>query len=611
MCQTLFHRGPDDQGFLQDGAAAFGMRRLSIIDLASGHQPISNEAGTIWVVFNGEIYNYRELRRRLEALGHRFRTHSDTEVIVHAYEQFGDDCVSHFNGMFALAIWDSKNRRGFLARDRIGIKPLFYSKRPTGIIFGSELKSVLASGQIGLDIDLVALDHFLALEYIPAPRTIFHEIKKLLPGCILIVDRNGSRVERYWELSPMEMPALETGYAEQLSELIRDAVRLRLISDVPLGAFLSGGIDSSAIVSYMTELASGPVQTFTIGFEDQSYDETNYARMVAEHFGTHHHEEVLKPDIASMVEPLIAHFDEPFADFSIFPTYLISAAARKKVKVVLSGDGGDEIFAGYDSYVAQSISRYYRWMPAGFRRNVLPALLNRIPPGPEKKGLLNRAKRFVEGAALPESLQHTRWMIFLSESERRMLYRPELRENLNGHSALDFLADLFGQARHFDPLAQQQVVDIRSYLAEDILTKVDRMSMAVSLEARVPLLDHRIVEFAVNLPPHLKLQGTSTKRILREVMSDRLPPAILNKPKEGFSIPIKHWLGGPLREVMMDTLAPDSIRRRGYFDAAPIQLWIQQHLSGKANHSHRLWALIVFELWHRQLNESPIHRAIR
>jgi asparagine synthase (glutamine-hydrolysing) len=392
-----------------------------------------------------------------------------------------------------------------------------------------------------------------------------------------------------------------------LRELIDDSVQMRLVSDVPLGAFLSGGIDSSTVVASMSEAVSSPIRTFSIGFEDASYNELPYAREVAAHFRTDHTEEILKPDIGTLAEQLVAHLDEPFADFSIFPTYLVSKLAQQSVKVVLSGDGGDELFGGYDTYVAQHLDRYYRWLPIWLRQRTMPALMAQIPPRQAKKGLINKVKRFVEGGALPQSLQHTRWMIFMNEGEKASLYRPDLRAALDGATLDDLLERHFKTTRSLEPLCQQQYVDIKTYLPDDILTKVDRMSMAVSLEARVPLLDHRIVEFALNLPPHMKLRGLKTKTILREAMADYLPKAILDKPKQGFSIPLKHWLRGPLKSLMTDLLSVESIRRRGYFEPQCVNNWISEHLDYRANHSHRLWALIVFELWHQQVLDERSH----
>jgi asparagine synthase (glutamine-hydrolysing) len=601
MGQVLRHRGPDEEGHWADDEAGLGVRRLSIIDLATGQQPVTNEDGTIWLVSNGEVYNYRDLRAELAKNGHVFVSQGDTEVILHAYEEYGSRCVDHMNGMFAFAAWDRARRRLFIARDRLGIKPLYYWFHRGQLVFGSELKAVIANPDVPRQLDLVALDQFLTLEYIPSPRTIFQNINKLPPGHQLILQDGALTVEPYWDVCPRELPEDEVAQVEVLTDLIRDAVRLRLVSDVPLGALLSGGIDSSTVVAFMSELSTLPVQTFSIGFDDRTYDELPYARTVAARFGTKHCEEVLQPNLAPLAERLVQHLDEPFGDFSVFPTYLVSVLARQSVKVVLSGDGGDEVFGGYETYVAQGIDRYYRRLPYWLRHKTLPMVMDRVPPQAAKKGVINKAKRFVEGGALPAPLQHTRWMIFMSDADKARLYQPDLHASLNGSGPSALLESYFRRAEQWDALAQQQYVDIKTYLVDDILTKVDRMSMAASIEARVPLLDHRIVEFALSLPPHSKLRRGRTKLILRRAMAGRLPDAVLNRPKQGFSIPLKHWLRGPLRPLMTDLLASDCVRRRGYFEPQTVNGWLSEHLEGRANHSHRLWALMVFELWHRHM----------
>jgi asparagine synthase (glutamine-hydrolysing) len=508
--------------------------------------------------------------------------------------------------MFALALWDEGRRRLFLARDRLGIKPLYYWTDGRRLAFASELKALLAWPELPADIDPVALDQYLAFEYVPSPRTIFKDICKLPAGYWLSFDDAGVRLQQYWDPAPHAPPASAEDCVAMLRELLADAVKMQMVSDVPLGAFLSGGIDSSTVVACMRRATAGPVRTFSVGFDDNSYDELPYARMVARQFGTEHHEEVLQPEIGTLVTELVGQLDEPFADFSIFPTHLVSRMARREVKVALSGDGGDELFGGYDTYRAQHADRYYRRLPAAIRQTVLPALFAQVRPRPAKKGLVNKVKRFVQGGAQPADLQHARWMIFLDAEDRDQLYTPELWAELhvaNGSSRAEAeLRKHFQRAAHLDPLAQQQYVDMKTYLVDDILTKVDRMSMSTSLEVRVPLLDHRIVEFALGLPPHLKLQRGQTKVILRAAMKDLLPEAILDKPKEGFSIPLKQWLRGPLQPLMHDLLSAASVRQRGYFSPPVVAGWIDEHLSGRANHSHRLWALMVLELWQRQLS---------
>ncbi|MDX1438232.1 MAG: asparagine synthase (glutamine-hydrolyzing), partial [Anaerolineales bacterium] len=526
MTGRLKHRGPDDDGFYQDAKAALGMRRLSIIDLETGGQPIANERNDIWVIYNGELYNFRQLRRDLEKRGHLFKTQTDTEVIIHAYEEYGDRCVEHFNGMFAIALWDTKANRLWLARDRVGIKPLYYWTDGATLVFGSELKALVSHPDVPREIDPVAVDLFLSLEYIPAPRTIYAGVRKLLPGHTLSFDPEGLRVTRYWEIPHKPIIADAESCAEQLKELLFDAVKIRLMSDVPLGAFSSGGIDSTAIIAYMDQAGAGAVKTFSIGFQDDTYNELPDAEHVAQHFGTEHHFRVLNPDILDLVEELGAYIDEPFADTSVFPTYLVSKLARESVTVVLSGDGGDELFGGYDTYVAEQLYRYYAWLPASIQRGALPAMANLVPPRPAKKGMVNKIKRMIEGGALDPALQHTRWMIFMNQADKQQLYQGDLLQALGWGSTKRLMAGYFEEAAAFDPLGQQQYVDIKTYLADDILTKVDRMSMAASLEARVPFLDHRLVEFAINLPPDLKVDGSRTKVILRRAVRDLVPERV-------------------------------------------------------------------------------------
>ena len=599
MNDSIRHRGPDDEGYYQDSQASLAMRRLSIIDLHTGQQPISNETNDIWVVYNGEIYNFKEVRSKLEQRGHKFKTRTDTEVIIHAYEEYGNECVGYFNGMFAIALWDVPNRKLFLARDRVGIKPLYYWAGQDKLVFASELKALILHPEIPRQINIQALDIFLTLEYIPAPYTIYENIFKLLPGHTLTVENGNVKTRQYWDVPYQPISKSEAECAEALSSLINEAVKIRLMSDVPLGAFLSGGIDSSTIVGYMSQNMSNPVQTFSIGFEDDTYDEVPYANAVAKHFETNHHVEILQPDIESLVKQLVPHHDEPFADTSIFPTFLVSKLARQNVTVILSGDGGDELFAGYDTYIAQKVDRYYGLLPNTLRQQILPRFAAWIPPQPVKKGLINKVKRMVEGGALNPSLQHTRWMMFLNSSEKNALYKSDLQATLKDSLTENYLGGYFKNASQFDNLAQQQYVDIKSYLADDILTKVDRMSMAASIEARVPLLDYRIVEFAMNLPPHMKLNGSRTKSILRNAVKRLVPDLVLEKPKQGFSIPMKHWLRTSLKPMMLDLLSRDSLHQHGYFDHQIVSTWIQEHLDGRVNHSHRLWSLMVFEMWRR------------
>jgi asparagine synthase (glutamine-hydrolysing) len=610
MSHTLHHRGPDSDGYFQDDFVTLGMKRLSIIDLHTGQQPITNEDGRLQLIFNGEIFNYRTLRRQLTQMGHQFRTQSDSEIIVHAYESYGRNCVTHFNGQFAFAIWDRQERTLLLARDRLGINPLYYWHDDAQFVFASELKALRQHPLVPCQLNPIALDHLLTLEYIPAPLTILQNIHKLPPAHTLFFENGKICLEKYWDIHPHPVNSSFAQASDQLNDLLDDAVKIRLQSDVPLGVFLSGGIDSSAIVASMHRSVMGqePIQTFAIGFAEASYNELPFAQQVADLFDTQHTTQTLSPDLLSLVEKLATHLDEPLADFSIFPTYLVSCLASESVKVVLSGDGGDELFAGYDTYVAQWLARGYGKLPAFLTTSLLPSLTQKLPPQPAKKGVINKIKRFVEGAALPPHLQHTRWMQFLSASDKTALYTPDFQHAIQNYSTTDTLTHHFQHAPFDSPLAQQQYVDIHTYLAHNILTKVDRMSMAASVETRVPFLDHRLVEFALNLPASYKLKHGKTKHILRHALRHRLPSNILNRPKQGFSIPLKHWLRTTLRPLLHDTLTSQSFHQLGYFQPQTINRWLAEHQAQRANHSHRLWALLIFALWHQNL-KCVTHRA--
>ncbi|MEE4310671.1 MAG: asparagine synthase (glutamine-hydrolyzing) [candidate division KSB1 bacterium] len=600
MCDSIVHRGPDDQGTYFDNNVGMGMRRLSIIDLHTGKQPISNEDGTVWIVFNGEIYNYKELRQQLVSKGHIFRTQTDTETIVHAYEEYGEDCPRKLNGMFAFAIWDKRKNIFFLARDRIGIKPLYYYFDRNRLVFGSELKTLLKTGDIPRRIDLQSLDNFLTFEYIPAPRSIFQDIKKLPPAYTLTLFNKEIKLKSYWNLNYTNNGYMESRIQGDIKSLLHDAVKIRLMSDVPLGAFLSGGIDSSTIVALMSHSMDRPVKTFSIGFEDSSYNELAYARLIARKFNTEHHEFIINPDAVDLTEKLIGILDEPFGDFSIFPTYLVSKMARDYVTVVLSGDGGDELFAGYDTYIADRLYKHYSRIPAFLRNGAIRRFSEILPPSSKKKGMINRLKRFVEGTKLPEDLRHTRWMIFLQDLEKENLYDENMKSGILEKDPYKFIRNHFNNISYLknDETSQQLYVDISTYLVDDILVKVDRMSMATSLEARVPFLDHRFVELSANIPSHLKLKGNTTKYILKKSMEEYLPKEILYRGKEGFSIPIKNWLKQELKPMLNDILAPDKLKREGFFNPAYVEQLKKEHLDGNENHSHRLWALMVFGKWY-------------
>jgi asparagine synthase (glutamine-hydrolysing) len=604
MCGIITHRGPDDEGFFVDDHIGLGMRRLSIIDLKTGDQPIHNEDQSVWIVFNGEIYNYRELKEELIKKGHRFYTFSDTEVIVHLYEEMGNDCVKKLNGMFAFAIWDSNSNTLLLARDRLGIKPLHYTIVDGRLIFGSEIKAILQHSNVKRELDFTALSDFLTFEWIPAPKTIFRGIKKLLPGHILIAENKIITTEKKWDLVFEKNIKSEGQLEKEIFERLKKSVQFRLISDVPLGAFLSGGIDSSAIVALMSMLSDDPVKTFTIGFSEESYNEVEYARQVAEHFQTEHHEKIIEPNAYDLMEKVIKNLDEPFADVSTLPTYLVSEFARKHVKVVLTGDGGDETFGGYDQYEANHMMNYYSVLPDILIQNTIPSITKRLAPSPQKKGLKNKIKRFVDGAALPKEYGHMRWMIYFTEEEKASLYHGDFSSKLQGVNSYDSVKTYFENNKGIDQLSQALYLDTKLYLVDDILTKVDRMSMANSLEARVPLLDHNFVEFVAGIPSEMKIKKGTRKYIFKRAMREILPPEILKRGKQGFSIPMKNWLRTDLKDLMEEVLSEKRINKENYFNYDYIEKLKKRHLSGKYDHWHKLWALMCFEMWHERYIED-------
>ncbi|WP_159716480.1 asparagine synthase (glutamine-hydrolyzing) [Geminicoccus flavidas] len=603
MTDTILHRGPDGQGHHVDPPVLMGMRRLSIIDVAGGQQPIGNEDGSVQVVFNGEIYNYRELRAELERQGHRFRTASDTEVLVHLYEQHGDAFPSYLNGMFAFALHDRTRQRVLLARDQIGIKPLFVARLPGQLVFGSEIKALLASGLVPRELDHDALAEFMCWEYVPAPRTLFRAVRKLEPGCTLAVDlHSGEIVERrFFDLPPADAVEhrSETEWADRLDAVLGQAVRRQMVADVPLGALLSGGVDSSMVVAKMGRDAL----TFSIGFDDSSYDELPHARRVAEALGVRHEVEVIRPDVRTLFDHLMQFMDDPIADFSIFPTYLVSRLARRHVTVALSGDGGDELFGGYDTYVAQGMAKRWQRLPAALRSGVVAPILDRIPPRPQKKGLINKAKRFVEGARLDPALGHARWRLFLESALRSRLFTGAMTERQTQQPEAH-IHRYMEEAEGRDAVDRALHVDMKSYLVDNCLVKVDRMSMACSLEVRVPLLDLEVVDLAFRMPSSLKLRDGETKPLLKEVTARHVPRESVYRTKQGFSIPIKHWLNDTFRELTDELLAPERLRADGLFQAGTVESLLTEHRANRANHSHIIWAMLVFQDWQRRWGVS-------
>jgi asparagine synthase (glutamine-hydrolysing) len=597
MCDAMVYRGPDDAGYLVDPGVAIGMRRLSIIDLSSGHQPIFNEDESVAVVFNGEIYNYCELRAGLEARGHRFKTSSDTEVIVHLWEEVGSDFADQLNGMFAIALLDRRQRRLVLARDHVGIKPLYYARVANGLVFGSEVKVLLESNWVPRRLDIDALGQFLSWEYVPGAATLLLDVRRLEPASVLELDLQTGRhtIRKFW--SPLRAVGADAGgprsaqdWETEVDLTIADSVRKQLVSDVPLGAFLSGGVDSSIVVAAM-----GDAQTFSIGFDDPSYNETQWSERVARHLGVHHYVEIIRPDVLDLFDRLMLHMDDPIADVSIFPTYLVSRLAAEHVKVSLSGDGGDELFGGYDTFVAQESARYWDVLPGWIRGGIGP-LMQAVPPTAAKKGLINKAKRFVEGASLDPALGHARWRLFLSEQGRRRLFTAEAHAKLKTPVGAH-IEELFAECAQLDTRSRALYVDFRSYLVDNCLKKVDSMSMACSIEARVPLLDKTIAEMAFRLPSDLKFTNAHTKILLKRVAARHVPRACVYRQKQGFSIPIKSWLKNEFRGLLETYLKPSRLASGGIFDVEEVSRLKREHLENRANHSHLLWGMLIFEQW--------------
>lgn len=609
MTRTLRHRGPDDEGFYVEGAVGLGHRRLAIIDLPTGKQPITNEDGTIFLVGNGEIYNYRELRHNLLKAGHTFSSASDNEVILHAYEMEGVDFVQRLNGMFALAIWDGRQRRLLLARDRAGIKPLYYARAPGVFLFASELKAILQHPAMERRLDLTALHQYLHLEYVPTPRTIFRGINKLPPGHTLILTPSGDRlaVKPYWDLSlaPSEGAGEQrlADYVAEFQDIFQEVIRQELIADVPVGVLLSGGMDSSAVAAAAVRLSEKRVQTFTVAFPDSSFDESSYARQVAQCLGTEHFETTLTPKKMLELVPRLADFlDEPLGDSSFIPTFLLSQFTRQKVKVALGGDGGDELFAGYSTLQAHQLMKYYqalapRWLQERLARfsDYLPVTFNNI-------SLDFKLRRFFLGQASHPLIRHQHWLGSFTTRQINLLLKPEM--NVGGEATADLILHHGRQSGVREILNQVLYGDMKLYLEGDILPKVDRASMANSLEVRVPFLNHQLLDFAGRLPLGFKLHGLTRKYLLRKAFKDVLPPAILRRSKKGFNMPVARWLTGPLKPLAAELFAEARLARGGLFQPQYVRsLWVE-HLSRRQDHRKLLWTLLVFELWREKWLEN-------
>ena len=607
MTRTLEHRGPDDEGYYvdtyEDGlSVALGFRRLSIIDLVSGNQPIANESGTVQVVFNGEIYNFQALRHELEGRGHRFVTNADTEVIVHLYEDEGIRCVERLNGMFAFALWDSTRRELVLARDRFGKKPLYYAESQGSLIFGSELKSLLAHPRCARRIDLDALSRYLALEYVPTPTSIIEGIRKLPAGHILRWRDRALTVEAYWDLAFHHDtdPSTEDEYVEGLRHHLREAVKRRLVSDVPLGAFLSGGIDSSSVVALMTEaMPARDVKTFTIGFDEASFDESEHARRVACHFGTDHHEELFTASVMlDLLPTMAAALDEPFADASVLPTYLLSKFTREHVTVALGGDGRDELLAGYPTFTADRLAQWYR-VPRVIHEHAVVPLVQMLPVSTSNFSFEFKLKRFVRGATLPTAAaRHTTWLGSFDAAAQAPLLRSPASDVVGEQQ------HIYGAAPTDDPIERLIYLYVKTYLQDDILVKVDRASMACSLEVRAPFLDVDLVEFLGRVPASLKLRRLGTKHLLKRAMADLLPPGVADRRKKGFGIPVARWLKEELRHPLQDELSQARLEAQGIFEPREVGRLVSEHLAGRRDHRKALWTLFMFQLWHREWLEG-------
>jgi asparagine synthase (glutamine-hydrolysing) len=598
MADAVRHRGPDDDGFYLNGPVGLGMRRLSIIDLAGGAQPIHNQDRSAWIVFNGEIYNYRQLREKLEKLGHTFYTNSDTEAIVHAYDQYGVDCPKHLRGMFAFAIWDERTQELFLARDRVGKKPVLYAQANGQLVFGSEFSALLQHPDIGKDIDFEALNHYLSFMCVPAPLTAYREIRKLEPGHSLRYRKGEMRIERYWQpdfSKKVDISEQEAG--EEAIKILRDAVKVRLMSEVPLGAFLSGGIDSSAVVALMAEESSTPVKTFSIGFEEQDFSELHHARRVAAHVGAEHHEFIVRPDALEVLPILVEHYGEPYADSSAVPTYYVARETRKHVTVALNGDGGDESFAGYERYAAMRLAEKYHRIPAVLRDTVLRQAIELMPSSETKRSRVRDVKRFVEAASLPKVERYLRWVSVFDSQAKQDLYTDNFKRKTQANSAAGIIDPWFARANGSGIVDAALLTDIMTYLPNDLLVKVDIATMANSLEARSPFLDHHVIEFAASLPEKFKLRGLTTKYLLKRMLTKLLPAENLDRRKMGFGVPIGHWFRGQLQPFLRETILSEASLKRDLFKPEVVRRMVELHTRGERDYSHQLWTLLMLELW--------------
>lgn len=602
MCSVVRHRGPDDEGVYVKAHIGLGHRRLSILDLSpAGHQPMCNEDGSIRIVLNGEIYNYQELRTGLAARGHQFSSHTDTETIIHLYEEKGVGCLLELRGMFAFALWDEKKKLLFLARDRVGKKPLVYRQDNESLVFASEIKSLLCDPAVRKEVNPTALHHYLTYQYVPAPLTIFQSIHKLPPAHYMIYQNGSATVERYWDVSyanKLRYASLNE-YKDHFLDLFKEAVSIRLRSDVPFGAFLSGGIDSSIVVAVMSGILEQPVKTFSIGFNEKEYDELPFARMVAEKYNTDHHEFIVTPDIRDVLPKIVWHYNEPFADSSAVPTYYLAQMTRQHVTVALNGDGSDECFAGYPRYVLTDQARYYQkaaWLMGG---PLLQYAARLLPDRKERHSFLSRLKRYLKNLYADTPGWYMRYLCHFDNDMKQQLCTESFRASVQGIDSAALVEALYNKADGATCIDKLLYVDVMSYLPEDLLVKVDIASMAHSLEARSPFLDHKIMEFAAALPSDLKLRGSTTKYFLKQILSDFLPEEVLFREKMGFGVPIDLWFRGELKDMAYDTLLSKKAVERGYFNKEAVQTLLDEHVGGQYNHCYRIWNLLCLELWHK------------
>lgn len=599
MNSCIVHRGPDEDGFYKSEKIALAMRRLSIIDLAHGRQPIHNRDKSKWIVFNGEIYNFQELRIDLESRGYTFYTNSDTEAIIHLYDEYGAECVQHLRGMFAFAIWDEKEETLFIARDRVGKKPLLYSHQSNGdLIFGSEFTALLAHPEISREVDPQAIDSYLSYLCVPAPLTAYRQIRKLEPGHYLIWKNGEIETKRYWlpDFSK-KIKISEEEAIEETTRILRESTRLRMISEVPLGAFLSGGVDSSTVVALMAQESAQPVKTFSIGFEEQDFSELKYAKIVAEHVGAEYNELIVKPDALEVLPALIEHYGEPYADSSAIPTYYVSKETRKHVTVALNGDGGDESFAGYERYAAMRLAERYHKIPSVLRKGVIENAVNLIPTSEIKRSRARDLKRFIKAASLPRVERYFRWVSAIDRQSKTELYTKDFLNKIDSYNASDFIGQWFSKANGSGILDATLLTDQMTYLPNDLLVKVDIASMANSLEARSPFLDHKVIEFAASLPENLKMQRMETKSLLKKVAARLVPREVIYRRKMGFGIPVGNWFRGEMKAFVREVLLSEKSMRRGIIKPEMAEKYVTEHIAGKRDYTYQIWTLLMLELW--------------